>query len=332
MEKIWSQLIVAFLMGALLPRIMLHIGGWMMPAEDVVQDQTQTQTTTQTETMQPEEPAMVHYLPVLVEENKIVMMELEEYILGVVLAEMPASFHKEALKAQAVAARTYALRRYTLGDRHKDKAVCTDPRCCQAYMSTEQYLRSHGKGEDVALIREAVQATQGQVLTYEGALAESTYFSCSGGRTEDAVAVWGTEIPYLQAVDSPGEEEANVYWHSIYFTAQEFIAALDRTLAGTPESWLGKQVLTDGNGVSTMVIGGITYSGTQLRKMLGLNSTAFRMTADVGGITVETLGNGHRVGMSQYGADAMAEQGSTYDQILLHYYQGTRIDKWGKMG
>ena len=260
------------------------------------------------------------------------MMELEEYILGVVLAEMPASFHTEALKAQAVAARTYALRRYVLGDRHTDKAVCTNPHCCQAYMTQEQYLKSHGSSADVLRVQEAVLATRGQILTYQGNLAETTYFACSGGRTEDAVAVWGTDIPYLQAVDSPGEENANSYWRSTYFTKEEFENALGRSLSGSPESWLGKQTFTDGSGVATMVIGGITYTGTQLRKLLGLNSTVFTMEADAAGILVETYGNGHRVGMSQYGADAMAQQGSNYQQILLHYYCGTRIDKWEDFG
>ena len=328
MDKLWNQIIVAFLMGALLPRAMLQVGNWVSPSETMPTEVTEVSATVQTEATKPTEPAIANYLPVLVEENRIVMMELEDYILGVVLAEMPASFHPEALKAQAVAARTYALRRYTLGDRHKDKAVCTDSHCCQAYMSIEQYLRSHGTDKDVECIRQAVQQTRGQVLTYGGKLAESTYFSCSGGRTEDAIAVWGTEIPYLQAVDSPGEEGAGAYWRSIYFSAEEFAKALNRNLTGSPETWLGKQTFTEGKGVATMIIGGITYSGTQLRKMLGLNSTAFQMTADADGIRVETLGNGHRVGMSQYGADAMAEQGNSYGQILLYYYRGTRIDKW----
>ena len=332
MDKIWSQIIVAFLMGALLPRAMLHVGSWMSPRETMPAETAEAPATMQTEATKPTESLIANYLPVLVEENRIIMMELEEYTFGVVLAEMPASFHPEALKAQAVAARTYALRRYALGDRHKDKAVCTDSHCCQAYMSMEQYLRSHGTDEDAQRIRQAVQATRGQVLTYGGKLAESTYFSCSGGRTEDAIAVWGTEIPYLQAVDSPGEEEADPYWRSICFSAEEFAKALGRNLTGSPTSWLGKQTFTEGNGVATMEIGGITYTGTQLRKMLGLSSTVFQMTADADGITVETLGNGHRVGMSQYGADAMAEQGNTYAQILLYYYRGTRIDKWENIG
>ena len=332
MNKMWRQIIVAFLAGVLMPQAMLRVGSWMAPSEPEPMEQTQVLTTAQTESTKPDLVVTVNYLPVLISDDRIVMMELEEYILGVVLAEMPASFHTEALKAQAVAARTYALRRYVLGDRHTDKAVCTNPHCCQAYMTQEQYLKSHGSSADVLRVQEAVLATRGQILTYQGNLAETTYFACSGGRTEDAVAVWGTDIPYLQAVDSPGEENANSYWRSTYFTKEEFENALGRSLSGSPESWLGKQTFTDGSGVATMVIGGITYTGTQLRKLLGLNSTVFTMEADAAGILVETYGNGHRVGMSQYGADAMAQQGSNYQQILLHYYCGTRIDKWEDFG
>lgn len=329
MDKFWRQIVAAFLMGTLLPRLMLNVGSWMAPKEELPAESAPPQ---QQVTCAPTAPEQPWRLPVFVAQNKIVVMEIEEYVLGVVLAEMPATFEMEALKAQAVVARTYALRRFTLGDRHPDMAVCTDSQCCQAYMTEEEYLQYRGTQADVDKIYQAVQETKGQVLTYDGALAETTYFSCSGGRTEAAVAVWGTDIPYLQAVDSPGEEGAVAYWSSTYFSAADFARALGRELEGKPESWLGKRTFTDGAGVATMVIGGITYTGTQLRKLLGLNSTAFTMTADLGGITVEVLGRGHRVGMSQYGADAMAVSGSSYAEILTYYYQGTRIDKWENIG
>lgn len=336
MEKLRSQLLVAFLMGVLMPRLMLNIGSWIDRPEPSEPKQTQMETSTQepTQTDPPVQiqPIQTNYIPVLVSDNRIVMMELEEYTLGVVLAEMPASFEEEALKAQAIAARTYALRRYILGDRHRDMAVCTDSHCCQAYLTQTQYLQTRGNTENLQRIRKAVQATKGMVLTYGGTLAESTYFSCSGGRTEDAVAVWGTDIPYLQAVDSPGEERANAYWDSVYLTAADFQKVLNRKLNGTPQSWFGQQTRTDGDGVSTIVIGGITYSGIQMRKILGLNSTVFTIKPDSKGVMIETFGKGHRVGMSQYGADAMAAIGKTCEEILTYYYQGTRIDKWENIG
>ncbi len=316
MGTIWREIASALVMGLILPHLMFCFG-----------EEKPRQTQPSIQETKPSQVVEQIKLPVLVASDRVQLMGLEDYIIGVVLAEMPASFEMEALKAQAVVARTYAMRRVALGDRHKDMAICTDSTCCQAYITEDTYLMERGNQADVAKIKAAVEATAGEVLTYNGELIEATYFSCSGGRTEDAVAVWGTEIPYLQAVDSPGEERSDIYENQVYFTAAEFSRKLGRTLTGTPESWLGQKTYTEGGGVASMVIGGITYSGVELRKCLGLNSTAFDMTPDGGGITVKTRGRGHRVGMSQYGADAMAVTGSGYQQILAYYYQGTRIDK-----
>ena len=327
MERFRKQLASALALGMLMPQVMLNIASLGNSSQTVPE---QTLGPTETVTQPPAEK--VTYLPVLTDGAVVRVMALEEYILGVVLAEMPASFETEALKAQAVVARTYALRRLTLGDRHGAVAICTDSACCQAYISEADYLKTMGDQVDIDKIRLAVSETAGQVLTFGGELAEATYFSCSGGRTEDAQAVWGEAISYLQAVDSPGEENAENYSAAIYFTAAEFSAALGRTLEGSPESWFGKASYTDGGGVATMFVGGISYSGTELRQKLGLNSTAFAVTADSSGITVTTRGKGHRVGMSQYGADAMAMAGSTYAEILAHYYPGTVIDNFSEMG
>ena len=157
-------------------------------------------------------------------------------------------------------------------------------------------------------------------------MIEATYFSCSGGRTEDAVAGWGTDIPYLQAVDSPGEEQAKHFTDSVLFTAKEFAACLGANLSGAPAKWLGSVTYTQGGGVATMVIGGKTYSGVDLRRKLGLRSTAFSMMAVGDQIHITTKGFGHRVGMSQYGAEAMAVAGSSYKAILQHYYPGVVLD------
>ena len=323
MNKGWTQILTAFLLGAIMPGLMLQVN------KHKVYDQPGTEQTAPTLEKTPTNaPETVRRIPVLLDTDLVRVMELEQYTLGVVLAEMPASFEPEALKAQAVVARTYARRRITLGDRHSECAVCTDSACCQAYISEEEYIKSMGCREDVAKIRDAVRETAGKILTYGGELAEATYFSCSGGRTENASSVWGGDIPYLQAVDSPGEEDAPTYERMIYFTKEEFAAAMGRTLTGMTETWLGKVTYTDGGGVDTMLIGGISYSGTQLRSALGLNSTAFVMTATAGGISVTTRGKGHRVGMSQYGADAMAVSGKNFKEILAYYYPGTEIDNY----
>lgn len=334
MDKAWRQALVAVIVGALLPRLLLSAGIWL--AGPQIPEGTETapsQTEVSTVETKPDEPVPVPvYIPVLTGKADISVMELENYVVGVVLAEMPASFESEALKAQAVVARTYALRRISQADRHPDGAVCTDSGCCQAYISEKNYLESQGTERDILKIRQAVSDTAGVVLMYGETVAEATYFSCSGGRTEDALEVWGADIPYLQALDSPGEEDAVNYRASAFFSKDTFGKALGLKLSGSPETWLGRTTYTAGHGVKTMVVGEKSFTGTEIRQLLGLNSTQFTMTAENGGVRVTTQGKGHRVGMSQYGADAMAAGGSDYLQILCYYYPGTGIDKVGEIG
>ncbi len=246
---------------------------------------------------------------------------LEEYVLCVALAEMPTDFDAEALKAQAVVARTYTCKRMQ-EPKHTTGAVCTDSACCQAYISVDDFLRAGGTQTAVDKVKAAVSATAGQVLTYQGAYIEATYFSCSGGRTEDAQAVWGNAVPYLQSVESPGEEKAVHYTDTVSFTKRDFLQRLGLSDAVLT---IGAVSYTEGGGISAMEVCGKTYSGTQLRSKLGLRSTAFVITAAGETVTITTKGFGHRVGLSQYGAEAMAVQGKSYQQILSHYYQGTEL-------
>ena len=323
MQKNWKQVLLAFLMGMVMPALIVFPMSAQKPQIPPKETTSMGQNTTATA------PAVT--IPVLHNDGIVRQMALDDYIFCVVLAEMPASFEAEALKAQAVAARTVALR-CTQSDNRHSGAICTDSRCCQAYMAEESYRAAGGTDTDIAKIRAAVRDTTGQVLTYDGELIEATYFSCSGGYTEDAAAVWGSDVPYLQAVASPGEEQAEKFRQTVSFSSKEFADRLGRGLTGSCESWLGAVTRTEGGGVGTMIIGGKTYKGTELRTLLGLNSTAFTITAQGQTVTVTTSGWGHRVGMSQYGADAMAVAGSTYEQILAYYYQGTRIDKMPALG
>lgn len=258
-------------------------------------------------------------------------MILEEYVTGVILAEMPTTYDQNALCAQAVAARTYALKRQE-GEKHPQGAVCTDPACCQAYVSIPEFLDGKGYVTDVTLASEAAKETAGMVLTYEGKLIDATYFHSSGGRTEGALAVWGVDIPYLQVVESPGEEDLEDYSNQSFYTIADLEQLLGRSLPGKPESWLGWTTYTPGGGVETIMLAGIQYTGTQLRSLLKLNSTSFTIQADADGLMFTSLGKGHRVGMSQTGAQAMALTGATWREILAHYYQGTRIDKMEEVG
>ena len=252
---------------------------------------------------------------------------MDTYLIGVVLAEMPADFEPEALKAQAVAARTYARKAGDTGGKHGNGSVCTQSTCCQAYIAPDDYLTQGGTPQGLDAVTQAVLDTSGLVLTYDGALIEATYFSCSGGRTEDAVAVWGADFPYLQAVDSPGEEKALHYQDRFTFSPEQFAQALDIVPDGDAASCFQNVRYTTGGGIAAMDIAGQTFTGVQLRKALGLPSTRFSIHVDSGGIHVTTSGYGHRVGMSQYGADAMALTGSTFRQILAHYYPGTQLTR-----
>lgn len=258
-------------------------------------------------------------------EDEQVVMNIESYLVGVVLAEMPASFHVEALKAQAVAARTYTYKQMQEGKRHGKEMICTDYACCQAYIHPEDYLSRGGTQSAVDLVSGAVRDTKGEAIVYQGDLITATYFSCAGGITEDAAAVWGADVPYLQSVISPGEEHAPVFSDSKSFTAQELQLALGTFLKGKPEAWFSNVTYTAGGGVDTMMIGGIPYKGTTLRTLLNLRSTIFTVSVENGMITFYTRGFGHRVGMSQYGANAMASANKSYREILTYYYTGTEI-------
>ena len=263
-------------------------------------------------------------LTVLNRSGNLQQMTLEDYLLGVVLAEMPASFEPEALKAQAVVARTYTCKRME-GGKHDAAAVCMDPGCCQGFRAPADYLDEGGKQTAVDKVRSAVKSTDGQVLHYDGSLIDATYFSCSGGSTEDAVAVWGQDVPYLQAVESPGEEAAPRYSDSVTFTAAELAGKLGIENRGDPAGWFSDVTYTDGGGVASITVRGKTFSGTGFRSKLALRSTAFSVAAEGENIVITTRGFGHRVGMSQYGAQAMAERGAGFEEILSHYYTGAEL-------
>lgn len=317
MKQFWREVGAAVILGLIMPGFILQIVTFS--AHRHIRDPVKPNVPT-------EMMESAQYIPVLQEDGTVTQMELETYITGVVLAEMPASFEEEALKAQSVVARTYTLRSLNGKSKHENAAVCTNSACCQAYKRPEDYVLAGGSNENVDKIRGAVLKTTGQVLTYEGELIEATYFSCSGGSTEDAVAVWGAEIPYLQAVASPGEERATYFTDSISISVRQLQEILDIELSNQPSEWFDNVSYTDGGGVESVVIGGKKFAGTELRKLLNLRSTAFTVSTEGDSVTFHTRGFGHRVGMSQYGADAMAAAGSDYREILDHYYQGTVLE------
>lgn len=311
MKKVLKEIGLALILGVFLPGLILNgVIKFSSQSHDLT-DETEVIFYTQPE----EEPIEIR---VLQSDETVMTMDLEEYIAGVVLAEMPAAFESEALKAQAVVARTYAMRAKNGKSKHQEADVCTESSCCQAFRDIGMQ-----QPDEVRKILDAVLDTRWMVLTYEGDLIEATYFSCSGGITEDAATVWGTDVPYLVATDSPGEEKAAHYTDEVTVPGDAFLSALSLESSRAPEEWFGAVTYTAGGGIDTAEICGKTYKGTELRKLLGLKSTAILFEPQSDSVKITTRGFGHRVGMSQYGADAMALEGSDYTQILAHYYRGT---------
>ena len=329
MKSVLVQILQSVAMGTVIPGLLFTaVRNQPIPEPNKQQSiQTQQSILEQKEPYHPDVERVDVTVPVQKSDGKRKEMDLEDYICRVVLGEMPASFEVEALKAQAVAARTYTLRCCLGGSKHDGDAVCTDSKCCQAYCEPEGYIRNGGTYENVRKVFDAVMETAGQVLYYEDRLIMATYFSSAGNATEDAKAVWGNSVPYLVAVSSP-EGDNRYNGEKISFTAKEFQEKLGVTLKGKPESWFGAVTYTVGGGVDQIRIGGKLYKGTLLREKLGLRSTDFSVTTTDTGVTFTTNGYGHRVGLSQYGADAMAVNGSDYEQILLHYYTGTRLGQY----
>lgn len=274
-------------------------------------------------------------------ENKVKEIYLEEYVRGVVAAEMPAEFQIEALKAQAVAARTYALAHMEQfgGKRYSDKidADVTDSIQCQVYMDKVTRLNSwpaNERNDYWNKITQAVKSTAGEVLTYNGELVmEPYYFSISSGMTENAEDVFSSSEPYLKNVSSTGDNSYRKYRTSNKFNYSELANKLNTQY---PQAELSSRKLeneifvikrTNAGGVKTIKVGNVTISGPQFRKALGINSANFTITFGSKYITISCLGYGHDVGMSQSGANEMAKKNNNYKDILKHYYQGIEIKK-----
>ncbi|MBR6825115.1 MAG: stage II sporulation protein D [Oscillospiraceae bacterium] len=257
--------------------------------------------------------------------DRVEVMPLSRYLAGVVTAELPKAFPMEAKKAQAVAARTFALKQ-SGEKKHQEADVCTDSSCCQAWVADTD-----------PEAEQAVKETDGLIVVYGKELIEATYFSCSGGRTEAAAAVWGNEVPYLQAVDSPGEEDAPRFREEIEVHTDSFLARLQTlypeiTPVGEAPRWFGEIHYTEGGGIDTAELCGICIKGTELRRLFGLRSTNIRFSVTSDTVTISTLGYGHRVGLSQHGARAMAEEGADFREILGHYYGHTEIKRLSLSG
>lgn len=256
---------------------------------------------------------------------------LEDYLLGVLAAEMPADFEREALKAQAVAARTYTLYCAASG-KHTDAMVCTDYACCQAWKNDEQMREGWGGAYEKYRdkLSAAVRDTAGQHLVYAGQPVFAAFHSSSAGYTESCGAIW-SELPYLVSVESPeGEAEVPGYTSSLELSPLDFRDTLlhvcpEADFSGEESTWIEEIFLEDSGRVDSVTLGGQSFSGTKLRELFALRSTAFGLEYTGASFLFTVTGFGHGVGMSQYGANVMAQEGADYTAILAHYYPGTSL-------
>ena len=287
-----------------------------------------------------------------VSSNKIRDMQLEEYIKGVVAAEMPASFGIEALKAQAIAARTITLRQMTAFGgsgctAHPGADICTDHRHCQAWISQEELRKRTGYVNYpvyAGKIRDATDSTRGLVATYQGNLIEACYHAASGGATDNSEEVWSSPVPYLRGVSTEFESKEPDFRKEVSFTMDDLEKKLNTSLKenkSTTYKVAGKDVhviseermdkpieildVSKAGRVKEIRIGDKVFSGYTLRTLLGLASTKMTYRIADNEVRITTTGYGHGVGMSQYGANTMAEAGKNFEEILKHYYQGIEV-------
>ncbi|SHH50549.1 stage II sporulation protein D [Clostridium grantii] len=275
----------------------------------------------------------------ITKKNKIQEIGLEDYVVGVVAAEMPASFEMEALKAQAVAARTYAVAHLEQFGGNSSKGAkggnLTDTTDCQVYITKDDRYNSWPASscdEYWEKIKEAVQSTSGQVLTYEGSLVSCPYyFSTSSGNTENAKDVFNTNESYLKSVPSEGEENSPKFKTTVSFGVNSIANTINANYedAKVSGSKLKKQVKiikrSEAGTVKEIQLGERIATGAEVRKIFSLTSSNFDIDIDSNSVTFTCYGYGHGVGMSQFGANARAKEGKDYIDILKHYYTGVEI-------
>lgn len=262
-------------------------------------------------------------------EKKVERLPLEQYVVGVVAAEMPAEFEVEALKAQALTARTYIVKQLM----HKqtielpEGANVTDTVMHQVYYNEEQLKQLWGMSYEWKMkkIKEAVEATRGQILTYNNEPIEAAFFSTSNGYTENSEAYWQNAFPYLTSVESPWDTQSPKFYEQMTISVREFEQRLGVKLPKDGSS-IGKVLArTPGKRVALVDINGKQLTGREVREKLQLKSTDFTWERQGNNIVITTKGYGHGVGMSQYGANFLAKQGKTYKEIVTYYYQGVQI-------
>lgn len=256
--------------------------------------------------------------------NEIEEIDFEDYIVGVVSSEMPALFHEEALKSQAIAARSYAL--YQKSNANNDYDVLTDV-THQVYSSKEQLQEKWGENYNnyYERVKSNVESTSGLVMTYNNAIIEAFYFAMSNGYTEDSQSVFSQTLPYINSVESPLENESlNNFMVTKTFNKNDFCSFLSIDCSSIVIEAINR---SNTNRIDNITINQRIFSGVEIRKLLQLRSTDFEIVLEDNAVQITTKGYGHGVGMSQYGANEMAKQNNDYETILKHYYQNIEISK-----
>ncbi len=267
------------------------------------------------------------------ETGEVEEVNIDEYLYHVVSAEMPVDYEMEALKAQAVVARTYTI--YKINKKKHDNAdICDDSNCCQAWVSKDvRFSRweESKREENWKKIQDCVNSTKGLIITYNNEPINAFFHANSGGKTEIPVNVWGgTGLPYLQVVETAGEEGYQQYNSEVELSNDDIINKLKEKYEDIQIDFNNDEDIkileyTDSGRVKTVKFGNHEIAGTEARTIFGLRSTNFEIQKSDGKIKFVVKGYGHGVGMSQTGADSMAKQGSTYDEIIKHFYVGVEI-------
>ena len=268
-------------------------------------------------------------------EDRIENMSKSQYLKEVVSAEMPANFHIEALKAQAVAARSYlnarlsAYKKSEKPPEHKGADICTNSSHCKAWISKDKRMELWGKDADSSWdkIERAVDETAGEIITYNNEVISAVFHSTSSGRTESSKDVWGGDRPYLVSVESPGDLYSPKFKSEKTVSLDEFKKVVSDNVENVDFSkeLVGEIVRSEAGGIISISVGGVEIKGSKLRNLFDLRSSNINITVSGDSVSFDVTGYGHGVGMSQYGANYLASQGMGYVDILKTYYQGVEI-------
>ena len=267
-------------------------------------------------------------------ENVVETLELEDYLINVVAAEMPVEYEEEALKAQATVARTYTLYQIENGHKHDNADVCDSSTCCQAWISKEKRYEKWGDNQDEkwSKLTNAVYSTAGEVITYDGKPIDAFFHSNSGGTTEIPINVWGgSDFPYLQVVETSGEDEYSQYYSEKEYTKAEIESKMKSAYSDFSIDWNEENCIeileyTESSRIKTLKIGNKNISGVEARKIFELKSSNFTYEIAESTVKFKVIGYGHGVGLSQTGSNTLAKEGKNYKEIIEHFFKNIEIE------